>query len=265
MLNLNYHYTTCTSATPDHAMVLIHGFMGSPSDWDNLRHYYQQRYNCLTIEIPGHHTRPSDATITSLHHLSFSTLSHEIYQLIVGLKLTQIQLIGYSMGGRICMHFSHHYPQFIKQLIILSSNMGYASPKEKVSRLSSDLAKSRVIQTTKWSDFVDYWYGQPLFSELKRSPFFNPILNKRRQLIPNFMSQVVVLLSSAKHPYYPPILNTLPFPVDYIYGKHDTKYAKHVDDNQWPFRCTGIDDADHALHITHAGEVSLFLDKILIT
>jgi hypothetical protein len=57
----------------------------------------------------------------------------------------------------------------------------------------------------------------------------------------------------------------LPFRVDYIFGKQDAKYATQVDINQWPFRCTGIANADHALHITHANDVSLFLNEILIT
>ena len=38
----------------EETILFLHGFMGSGKDWEVIIHYFVDRYNCITIDLPGH-------------------------------------------------------------------------------------------------------------------------------------------------------------------------------------------------------------------
>ncbi|HSH03608.1 MAG TPA: alpha/beta fold hydrolase, partial [Anaerolineae bacterium] len=58
----------------------------------------------------------------------------DIINLLDQLNLPQINLLGYSMGGRLALYLAIHYPHRINTLILESSSPGLPTPTEQTAR-----------------------------------------------------------------------------------------------------------------------------------
>lgn len=137
----------------------LHGFLGSPQDWDDVIAHLSG-YRCTALSYP------------------FKLPSSGI-------------LIGYSMGGRIAL--SSPLPK-----ILISTHPGLSSPEEKALRLTSDQIWIDKLQTLSLPEFLTEWYAQSLFDSLRAHPSFPNILERRlkqdpatllHQLKSHFLSQ----------------------------------------------------------------------------
>jgi len=81
-------------------LTFLHGFLGSPEDFKSFN------LPGTFLTLPGHQGRPLDLTL----------LEKEISEKTV--------LIGYSLGGRLALHFAKRFPERIAGLVILSANPG---------------------------------------------------------------------------------------------------------------------------------------------
>ena len=123
-------------------ILLLHGFLGTPSDWEPLTKHLTSSYKTLTL--PGHLGTPFDLTF----------LEKAITK--------KVTLVGYSLGGRLAMDFARKYPERIERLVILSANPGLESGREE--RIIQDEKWISIIENDGMDRFLDQWYAQPLFS-----------------------------------------------------------------------------------------------------
>jgi len=150
-------------------LTFLHGFLGSPEDWENLN------LPGKFLTLPGHHGRPLD----------LSLLEKEIPE--------RTTLIGYSLGGRLAMHFAWQFPERIERLIILSANPGLEEGREE--RMAWDEKWAGLLETEGMGRFVKKWYEQPLFSTLDSGQ-----LKGREDHDPRVLARVLRELSPAKLP-----------------------------------------------------------------
>jgi 2-succinyl-6-hydroxy-2,4-cyclohexadiene-1-carboxylate synthase len=77
-------------------LVLLHGFTGSAATWRS-RHF-DNRYQLIAIDLLGHgeSESPADPARYSIEHCAQDLLTLFDY-----LRLDQVNLLGYSMGGRV--------------------------------------------------------------------------------------------------------------------------------------------------------------------
>ncbi len=124
--------------------VFLHGFLGSPLDWEPLFQYIPRG---IAITLPGHGNTP----FTPEWDMPFP----------------KAHLIGYSLGGRIAADFARKYPERVLSLTLLSTHPGLKTEEEKKLRLQKDAEWARLLCTVSMDEFLKQWYAQELFSTFK--------------------------------------------------------------------------------------------------
>ncbi len=148
-------------------LVLLHGFMGSATTWDRHRPAFEDRYLTVAVDLPGHglSDTPADPSRYSMERVIADLAAvFDMYQ------LDSVHLLGYSMGGRVALHFAAAYPDRVRSLVLESALPGLADPAERRARIDSDEALAQRLERDGLAAFVDAWARLPLFASQDRLP-----------------------------------------------------------------------------------------------
>lgn len=205
-------------------IIFLHGFLGSPDDWNPLTQYIQQPFQSITL--PGHCNTPLDP----------SFLERKIPE--------NATIVGYSLGGRLAMDFARKFPQRIDSLIILSANPGMESKKEK--RVIQDEKWVTIIENEGMDRFLEKWYAQELFSSFSLT---DEIKKRRKKHDPKSIIEILRTLSPAKLPNLWPHLKNFSFPLLFLFGESDIKYRKIGKRLMESHEVIWIRGASHPIHL----------------
>jgi len=145
-------------------LLLIHGFLGSARTWKHVLPALERENRCIALDLPGHGDTPAWADTDSY---DINPILDAILATLDSLEVEQCALLGYSMGGRIALHFALRFPARAGLLILESTNPGIDDPLERTTRLDADERLARLIETDGMRAFVDYWEDLPLFQSQK--------------------------------------------------------------------------------------------------
>lgn len=212
-------------------MTFLHGFLGSPEDWDGVRKELSVPSTALTL--PGHGNTPLD----------LESFEKEIPN--------QATLVGYSLGGRLAMDYARKYPGKVKQLFILSANPGLEKDREK--RLECDQKWIDLLQNEGIERFLDQWYSQDLFSSFS---FTDEIKQRRMKHKPKNLIEVFKRFSPARMENLWPHLKDFSCPLLYLFGENDIKYRSIGTRLKETFECIEIQKASHPIHLEAPKEVA---------
>ena len=132
-------------------MILAHGFLGLPSEWDFLIENLKDKYTFHLLTLPGHQEAPIDSNIEEF----FESLAE------YATAFKSFSLLGYSMGGRLLLEFALRNLSSIEALILESANPGIRDQNEREARYNKDLLG---FQERSFADFLNDWYLQCLFN-----------------------------------------------------------------------------------------------------
>jgi 2-succinyl-6-hydroxy-2,4-cyclohexadiene-1-carboxylate synthase len=150
-----------TRPTP---IVLLHGFTGCAAVWDEVIAALPASYSCVALELPGHGER---SNIEDESAYSFDGACELIADDIKRRGLDGVVLWGYSMGGRIALHFALKYPNRLSSLILESSSPGLPVRADRELRSKVDDELAARLESDGLEMFVDGWMDQPLFASQK--------------------------------------------------------------------------------------------------
>ena len=74
--------------------------------------------------------------------------------------------VGYSMGGRLCLHAALAAPDAVRGLVLISATGGMDDAGERAARRTADEALADRIEAIGVPAFLDEWLAQPLFAGL---------------------------------------------------------------------------------------------------
>jgi esterase len=94
-------------------IVILHGLFGSSDNWLTQAKLLSSSYKIFTVDLRNHGSSP--------HHEEFNykAMVEDINEFMEDQKLTDVTLMGHSMGGKAAMNFSLAYPQKIERLIVV--------------------------------------------------------------------------------------------------------------------------------------------------
>ena len=227
-------------------LIFLHGFLGSPRDWDPFVFPGHFRH-CITL--PGHEFLPLPPRAPLLEQLL--KLFYKQF------KKRKVILIGYSLGGRLAMHFAQTFPECVKALIILSANPGLECPKQRKSRLQKDKKWAEHLLKEGLLAFIKKWQKQPLFNPLPPK-----ILKRRNNHSPKELARILRELSPGALPSLWEHLPQFPFKTLFLFGQDDVNYYKIAKKVQNINSNITVDMIPHAKHAIHLENFTACREKI---
>jgi 2-succinyl-6-hydroxy-2,4-cyclohexadiene-1-carboxylate synthase len=141
---------------------LLHGFTGSAAEWgDALEGLRAAGFSPAALDLPGHGARrgeEDDAAFTLDATLSSVEAVHQ----------PGGPLLGYSMGGRLALHFACRNPDRISRLVLESASPGLTREEDRSDRRRADARLADRIIKSGVASFVDEWQSLELFESQKR-------------------------------------------------------------------------------------------------
>lgn len=135
--NSQIHTKTYGKGNP---IVLLHGFLLSPSIWEGLIPILVKKNQVIVIDLPGHGL---SECVSEIH--SMELMAEVVFFVLEELNIEKASFIGHSMGGYTSLAFAEKYPSKIETLVLLNSSSDSDSPDRRKNR---DRAIN-VIQTHK--------------------------------------------------------------------------------------------------------------------
>jgi 2-succinyl-6-hydroxy-2,4-cyclohexadiene-1-carboxylate synthase len=175
------------------------------------------------------------------------------------LYLEKVALLGYSMGGRLALHFAIAHPERLWALVLESASPGIESEEERRARVESDNALAGSIERDGLEAFVDRWQAQPLFASQQKTLSTRARERQRQQRLscsPLGLANSLRGMGAGRQEWLLPRLQGFDVPALLLAGEHDEKYRGLLDRMQ-PALARGrslvIPDAGHAAHLEQPG------------
>ncbi|MDR1498188.1 MAG: alpha/beta fold hydrolase [Puniceicoccales bacterium] len=155
-------------------IIALHGFTGCGADFDILRPYLPDDWEWLQPDLIGHggnQTKlPSGKSLLPVcldfleaEHLRFI---HETRESPSAKRKPSV-LIGYSMGGRIALHWALKNPIAFSAIVIVGGSPGIASQEKRLLRLVDDAELAEGIRKCGLRPFLSSWFNNHIFDGLK--------------------------------------------------------------------------------------------------
>jgi 2-succinyl-6-hydroxy-2,4-cyclohexadiene-1-carboxylate synthase len=201
------------------ALVLLHGFTGSPHSWNAIVPDLEKHYHVIRPYLPGH--QPQDADCPT-----FEVASAQVADLLANFPAPRT-LLGYSLGGRLALYTALQHPHCVDQLILESATPGIEDEGERAARKQADDQLAQDIRAKGMRWFVDYWANLPLFASQQRLPASVRAAQQRERLAhhPEGLAQSLERMGTGVMPPMWARLDALRCPVHLITGALDARYS----------------------------------------
>lgn len=139
--------------------VLLHGFTGSSDSWGDriVDGLAAAGLPPVLVNLPGH-GREAGGVDPKRYTLD-GTL-----EMISSAGDWPTDLVGYSMGARLALHFAAAHPERVRRLVLESGSPGLATHEQRSARRSADEALAARVVEEGIEAFVASWEAQPVFA-----------------------------------------------------------------------------------------------------
>jgi 2-succinyl-6-hydroxy-2,4-cyclohexadiene-1-carboxylate synthase len=205
------------------ALLLLHGFTRAARAWEPLLPAFED-YRTIRVDLIGHgkSDAPSNAERYSMDHAV-----EDLTALLHHLDIERTALLGYSLGGRVALHFAVEAPQLLWALVIESASPGLEDVAARAARVESDAALAASVETDGVEAFADRWQAIPLFASQSQLPAAT-LAEQRRQRLDNSATGLANSLrgmGAGAQRWLLPELPQINVPTLFLAGALDGRYA----------------------------------------
>ena len=255
---INYQ---CFGDPEKSAVLFFHGFLGDSRDWQQVVDLVSEHSYCITIDLPGHGNSNIPDLLKNLW--DFESFSLKIDEFLKNLLIEKINLVGYSMGGRLAQYFAINYPKRVLKLVLESSSPGIKNKKERISRLERDKVFVKRLQDEPLIEILNTWYKQSLFQGIRNHPQYAEMVKKRSKNNPQLMAKALMAFSTGNQPYLAEKISAVGIPVLLLCGEKDSKYLKIMKELKHNNPGYKLNVMDKCGHNTHFEKPILFAEHLL--
>jgi 2-succinyl-6-hydroxy-2,4-cyclohexadiene-1-carboxylate synthase len=135
-------------------LALVHGFTQDRRCWGPVAADLATDHEVVRLDAPGHGGSSGvRADLPTAADLVVATAGRATY-------------LGYSMGGRICLHAALARPDAVEALVLVGATGGIDDPAARAARVAADEALARRLEADGLDAFLDHWLSLPLFAGL---------------------------------------------------------------------------------------------------
>ena len=225
-------------------LVFVHGFTQTSMSWKPIATTLAAGgYEAVIVDAPGH--GESDTVrldLTDAAALLVEQCGRAVY-------------LGYSMGGRLCLHAAVADPDHVVALALISSSAGIEDDAARSERRMADEHLARRIEQIGVDAFLDEWLAQPLFADLELDA--GQRAERSRNTASGLASSLRLAGAGAQHPRWTQ-LRQLTMPVLLMAGVRDHRYvaiAERMSAEIANATVRTVDGAGHAVHLQRPDQV----------
>jgi len=262
--DVTYHVEIKGKGKP---LLLLHGFTGDHSTWDDVVNKLSQQYMCIIPDILGHGKSDSPK---EFERYAMEKIVTDLQHILNYLDVSKVHLLGYSMGGRLALSFAVLCGNKVETLILESASPGIEAQSEREERKHQDTRLAERILQDGMDNFVEYWGGIPLFATQQSLPdnVKQKITEQRLRNQPVGLANSLLGMGTGVQPSWWNELPALNIPVLLLSGEYDQKFCKiarimdeKLPNSEWKI----INEVGHAIHVEDSEMfgriVSEFLEK----
>jgi len=245
---VRYHVDTWGTGFP---LLLLHGFTGNSEGWKEFAPFWKDHSKTIALDIIGHGKSGSPPDIGQYQIEESAAV---INSLLEKMGIGKIDVLGYSMGGRLALTFAVNYPEKVRKLILESASPGLRTEAERHERRIQDKKLSEKIRQEGIKNFIDYWENIPLFQSQKSLP--EKIRTRIRcQRLANSIDGLANSLNgmgTGVQPSWWDELAHLEMPALLITGNLDQKFCRIAEEMSKILpnvKWKTAEDAGHAIHV----------------
>ena len=94
-------------------LVLLHGFLGSSDNWRAMRKRFVVKYKVFSVDQRNHGNSPHSSM------MNYIVMTEDLREFLSEQGLSNVCLLGHSMGGKVAMQFATESPEWIDKLVIV--------------------------------------------------------------------------------------------------------------------------------------------------
>jgi 2-succinyl-6-hydroxy-2,4-cyclohexadiene-1-carboxylate synthase len=244
-------------------ILFLHGFMGDRNEFNSAIALLSQDYSYLTIDLPGH---GKTQIFGDEKHYNIPNSAQGIINLLDDLQIENCYLIGYSMGGRLALYLTLHYPERFDKVVLESASPGLVSQLERDERINKDngIARKldRINTKAEFVAFLTNWYSQEIFGNIKKHPEFEQLITMRSQNNPQELAKSLRFLGTGCQPSLWEKLRENQIPIVLLAGEYDTKFISINQQMANICHFCQLKVISNAAHNTHLENTYEFVQKI---
>jgi 2-succinyl-6-hydroxy-2,4-cyclohexadiene-1-carboxylate synthase len=235
-------------------LLLLHGFMGSSTDFSPAITTLSKHFHCICVDLPGHgHTQIDN-------HNFVSTANQ-----ILAIAPNQCHLLGYSLGGRLALYLALNHPDRWQKVILESTSFGLATPQARTQRQQQDAAIIGKLRQPEldFTAFIQNWYQQTVFTGIPQHPNFPELIASRLQNHPLALARSLETMGLGQQPYLGELLPTNQIPLLLLAGEQDLKFVAIGQQITQLCPQAAMVILPNCSHNTHFQQLELWLQKVL--
>jgi 2-succinyl-6-hydroxy-2,4-cyclohexadiene-1-carboxylate synthase len=233
-------------------VLLLHGFTHTGSSWEPVVAALGERYRSLTPDLRGH------GSASDLVPVTLEAVLGDLDALVGPGSVT---LVGYSMGGRIALHFALARPEAVARLVLVGASPGLADPREREERRRADAQLAEEIERLGIEEFARRWARTPVLAGLPAQARERAYADRLRNT-PAALARALRGLGTGTLPSLWDRLGELRMPVLLLAGESDEKFREIAERmaQSIPSAGTGVvAGAGHAVHLEAPAMVAEFI------
>jgi 2-succinyl-6-hydroxy-2,4-cyclohexadiene-1-carboxylate synthase len=259
---VNYHIELCGEGFP---VLCLHGFTGRGSNWQNYCSALGKSTKLIMPDLIGHGMTDSPQDIARYR---IECVAKDMVGLLDQLGFEKVDILGYSMGGRLAISMALLYPERVRKLILESASPGLFSVKDRRERKASDQQLAEFIQNKGMVEFVDLWENIPLFQTQKTLPaeLQSSIRLQRLANQPTGLINSLLGMGTGNQPSYWEELHTISAEVLLIVGELDIKFCQIAVEMQKKLqkgKIYKVDGCGHAIHVEQSEKFGTIVSEFL--
>ncbi|WP_375474028.1 2-succinyl-6-hydroxy-2,4-cyclohexadiene-1-carboxylate synthase [uncultured Nostoc sp.] len=226
MIQKNYQFHYSLTGTLDKPLIiLLHGFMGNINEFDETITLLGEYFSYLTLDLPGH---GKTQILGTDEYYKIEPTAEAIINLLDELKIAKCFLVGYSMGGRLALYLTLHFPERFHKVVLESASPGLPTAAERLERIKLDtqIARklTRIFEKSDFAAFLSNWYNQPIFGYITNHPEYDRMVESRLQNNPQELDKSLRFMGTGCQPSLWEKLQCNTIPMLLLVGEYDKKF-----------------------------------------
>lgn len=259
---IQFHVDECGDGYP---LVLLHGFTGAASAWKPFSPLWCRHSRLIMVDLIGH--GETDSPVDSTRY-DIIKAADDLNSLLDKLGIEKIDLLGYSMGGRVAITFASLYPEKVRKLVLESTTPGLKTEDEKEARIRQDHQLASKILKSGIKNFIDYWESIPLFQSQLNLPaeVREQIRSQRLQNNPVGLANSLRGMGTGAQPSWWDKLESFHFDVLLVTGELDVKFCKIAEEMSSLLPKAShmsIIECGHAIHVEEPEKFGTIVSEFL--